>query len=73
MFRPKWSSSAVKSCGEKSTEAVAKKTRVITQQEGIHTYALGEPYTNIKTSTQKDSPHPQLLTPDDDHFGRNMS
>jgi hypothetical protein len=34
----------LKVMAEKTVEAVGKKTRNITQQEGLHTYALGEPY-----------------------------
>jgi hypothetical protein len=41
----------------------------VTQQEGIHTFILREPYVKNSTTT---FPHPQLLTPDDDQFGRNM-
>jgi hypothetical protein len=46
------------------------KPRNIKQQEGIHTYALGEPYINAE---RQQFAHPQLLAPDDDHFGGNMS
>jgi hypothetical protein len=43
-----WSSLSV-------NNAAGNKIRNITQQEGIHIYAIGKPYTSNKASTQKDS------------------
>jgi hypothetical protein len=45
----------------------------VTQQGGIHTFLLGEPYAKkLNNVERKQCPHPQLLTPDDDQFGRIM-
>jgi hypothetical protein len=53
--------------------SLVSKTRNIMQQEEIHTYAIVEAYINISINAERQQfPHPQLLTPEDDHFGRNM-
>jgi hypothetical protein len=74
LYSDHWNMNAVMLYCSILPQAVEDMSRRRTQQEGIHACAQREPcINNYSTKVEgQQFPRPQLLTPDDDHIGRNM-